>query len=146
MSELHRPFEIAAIPDAGRAVDIAATPEECAAIAERLGLVALRDFRVKGRLGVRRRGRGASFEAHLTATVTQSCIVTLEPVEAAIDEEIAVRLLSEDEAQVQEELDIDAEEDDIEIVEGGVVDVGDLCVQYLALALDPYPRRPDAGT
>ena len=144
-SELHRPIDLGGLLDSGRVVDITASADECAAIARRLGLVALRDFRAVGRLDVVRRGRVTSFDARLRATVTQTCIVTLEPVEAVIDETIEVRLLSQSETRAQQELDIDIEEDDIEITETGIVDVGDIAVQYLALALDPYPRSPGAA-
>ena len=144
-SELHRPVDLGGLLDSGRVVDITASADECAAIARRLGLVALRDFRAVGRLDVVRRGRVTSFDARLRATVTQTCIVTLEPVEAVIDETIEVRLLSQSETRAQQELDIDIEEDDIEITETGIVDVGDIAVQYLALALDPYPRSPGAA-
>jgi uncharacterized metal-binding protein YceD (DUF177 family) len=144
-SELHRPVDMGTLLDSGRVVDITASPQECAAIARRLDLIALRDFRVVGRLDVVRRGRITSFDARLTAVVTQTCIVTLDPVQASIDEVIEVRLLSQSETRAQQELDIDIDEDDIEITETGIVDVGDIAVQYLALALDPYPRSPGAA-
>jgi uncharacterized metal-binding protein YceD (DUF177 family) len=143
--ELHRPVDMGGLLDSGRIVDITASADECAAIARRLGLVALRDFHVAGRLDVVTRGRVSSFDARLKAVVTQTCIVTLDPVEAVIDEVIEVRLLSQSETRAQQELDIDIEEDDIEITETGIVDLGDIAVQYLALALDPYPRSAGAA-
>jgi hypothetical protein len=49
-----------------------------------------------------------------------------------------------------EEFDIDRidamdEWDDVELVDDGAIDIGELAVQYLSLSLDPYPRKPDAS-
>jgi hypothetical protein len=144
-AELHRPFDVVSLPDGGRGIEITANDAERDAIARRLGLLALGDFSVRGRLDPLRRGRSAVFAARMTAAVTQECIVSGDPVDAAIDEEIHVRLLTEDEAEARAELDLDADEEDVETTEAGIVDLGDICVQYLALALDPYPRAPGAA-
>ena len=143
--ELSRPFDIVALPEGGRAVEITASEAERAAIARRLGLLGLGAFGVAGRLDPLRRGHSAVFGGRLTARVTQECIVSGDPVEAEIDEELYIRLLTEAEADARTELDIEADEDDLEIAEAGMVDLGDIGVQYLALALDPYPRAPGAG-
>ena len=144
-AELPRPFDIVSLPESGRAIEIGANSAERDAIARRLGLLQLREFAVTGRLSPERRGRSAVFEARLQARVIQECIVTGEPVEAAIDEEWRVRLLTEAAADTRTEVEIEADEDDVEIAEAGIVDLGDICVQYLALALDPYPRAPGAA-
>lgn len=143
--EFTRPFDIVSLPEGGRAIEIAPSDDERAAIAARLGLLGLAAFSVKGRLDPLRRGHSAVFGGRLTATVTQECIVSGDPVEALIGEELSVRLLTEDEAEARTELDIEADEDDIEVADAGIVDLGDICVQYLALALDPYPRAPGAA-
>jgi uncharacterized metal-binding protein YceD (DUF177 family) len=142
--ELHRPFDIVSLPDGGRGIEITASQTERDAIARRLGLLGLGDFTVRGRLDPLRRGRSAVFDARMTASVTQECIVSGDPVEAAIDEEIHVRLMTEDEAEARAELDLDVDEEDVEVAAAGIVDLGDICVQYLTVALDPYPRAPGA--
>ncbi|MEN3950369.1 DUF177 domain-containing protein [Iodidimonas sp. SYSU 1G8] len=143
MSEMHRPIDIGALTDSGRAIDFVASPEECAAIATRLEIVAVRDLRVLGRLDPVRKGATARFEARMTAAVTQRCVVSLDPVEADIDEMLHIRLVTEEQEQTSAELDLQPDEEDVEVVGAGLVDLGDICVQYLALALDPYPRRAD---
>lgn len=143
--ELHRPFDIVSLPEGGRAIEITANETERDAVARRLGLLGLAAFTVRGSLDPTRRGRSAVFDARLTAAVTQECIVTGDPVDAEIDEQIHVRLVTEEEAERRAELDIDADEDDLETAEAGIVDLGDISVQYLALALDPYPRAPGAA-
>lgn len=143
MSEMQRIIDIGALTDSGRAVDFVASPEECAAVAKRLGLMAVRDLRVLGRLDPIRKGRATRFTARMTAGVIQSCVVSLDPVDAVIDEDLQIRLVTEEPQQSSAELDLEPDEEDIEVVNEGLVDVGDICVQYLALALDPYPRRAD---
>ncbi|MEN3973584.1 DUF177 domain-containing protein [Emcibacter sp. SYSU 3D8] len=142
--ELHRPFDIVSLPDGGRHIEISPSDAERDAIARRLDLLAVADFAVRGRLDPLRRGRSAIFNGRMTAALTQRCIITGDPVDAAIDEEIHVRLLTEDESDKRTEVEIDADEDDLEIAEEGIVDLGEICVQYLAIALDPYPRAPGA--
>jgi len=40
---------------------------------------------------------------------------------------------------------IDFEQDDApEVIENGVIDLGELAAQHLSLAMDPFPRRDDA--
>ncbi|MBI1180548.1 MAG: DUF177 domain-containing protein [Alphaproteobacteria bacterium] len=142
--ELRRPVEIASLPEGGRDVAFTASSEECAAIAARLDLLDLADFRVSGRLEPLRRGRAARFEAHLSARVTQACVVSLDPVESRIEEDISTELVDEAEAEALAATDPEeTEERDWEVLEEGAVDLGELAVQHLALALDPYPKRPD---
>jgi uncharacterized metal-binding protein YceD (DUF177 family) len=84
----------------------------------------------------------------MQAKVTQICVVTLESFEARIDEESALRFvpaasLPESEG---EELDAETLEGPDEIpYTGDLLDLGEALAEQLALALDPYPRRPGAA-
>ncbi|MFC7539628.1 DUF177 domain-containing protein [Siccirubricoccus deserti] len=86
--------------------------------------------------GAGRRGAG---RGRFTATVTQACIVTLEPVEQQMAESLAFRLLPPE----QEEADGPEDLDEIACPDG-VADLGEAVAEQLALALDPYPRAPGA--
>ena len=76
----------------------------------------------------------------LEAEVTQTCVVTLEPVEQRVAEEIALRLLPPG----REAQDGPEEMDEIEAAPDGTVDLGEAVAEQLSLALDPYPRAPGA--
>jgi uncharacterized metal-binding protein YceD (DUF177 family) len=65
-------------------------------------------------------------------------VVTLEPFATEVAEEFSVRFVPED--QLSEELDIEAE-DEIPYA-GATIDLGEATAEQLALALDPFPRRP----
>lgn len=83
----------------------------------------------------------------LTASVEPICVVSLEPFPQAIDEPVEIRfaplaLIERMTKRAEENEDEDFEPPD-EIVEGAI-DFGALAVEFLALALDPYPRKPGA--
>jgi uncharacterized metal-binding protein YceD (DUF177 family) len=77
-------------------------------------------------------------EGMLQARIVQTCVVTLEPFESDLAEAFAVRFVPE--AEVAEEIDFEAE-DEIPYA-GAAIDLGEAAAEQLALALDPYPRKP----
>lgn len=85
------------------------------------------------------------FDADVMAKVTQACVVTLEPVPAAIQEHISIELRPEPEVGSEDdEGDGDREIlglPDYEVISGGRIDAGALVFEALSTALDPYPRR-----
>lgn len=118
---------------------------ERAALARRFGLISLDSLHAEGSLEAI--GQGAILKARLTAQVTQACVVTLEPVTAAIDESFTLEYAAETgRPPMPKELDIDLEETDPpEPLINGTIDVGEAVAEHLALALDPYPRAPGAS-
>ena len=136
------------VPDDGLDIELAATAEECAAIAGRLGLVALPDFRADAVLTHWRRD-GLRLRGTLRATVVQTCVVSLEEFEQVIEETVEARFAdSGDRILLQQaddagEVTVEPEgEDPPEVLDGGCVDLGEYLVSSLAIALDPHPRKP----
>lgn len=83
----------------------------------------------------------------LTARVVQSCVVTLAPVEAAVDEDIAMTFGPplDDDGDEDGELDLDLHEaDPPDPIVDGAIDLGAVMVEHLALGLDPFPRADGA--
>lgn len=92
---------------------------------------------------------GVRVQGRLEAAVHYVCGITLEPFPARVEEEIEVRLVPADSplaVSPDAELTLDPEaEDPPDILEpGDTVDLGALVVEYLSLALDPFPRKPGA--
>lgn len=89
-------------------------------------------------------------EGWVRARVGQTCVVTLDPIESEIDE--AIDLIFAPPEQIPEMADLveEAAESDVEIpdppepIENGAIDLGRLVTDALFLAVDPYPRKPDA--
>lgn len=83
----------------------------------------------------------------LRAEIQPVCVVSLEPFPQHVDEPVSIRFAPEG---LIERMIRRAEEDEIEDFEppdailDGQIDFGSVVVEFLALALDPYPRKPGA--
>jgi uncharacterized metal-binding protein YceD (DUF177 family) len=89
---------------------------------------------------VRETGGRVAATGRLEAAVVQTCVVSLEDFEAPLTEDFVVHFVPEG----TEDDDPDPDSVD-EIPYGGdIIDLGEATAEQLALALDPYPRRPDA--
>jgi uncharacterized metal-binding protein YceD (DUF177 family) len=141
--EFSFPIEIAQIPPAGAHYTIAASPSERARVAARLGVTSI--GRLEATVDVKPGAGGVIRVAgRIGADLVQSCVVSLAPVPATIDEQIEASFVEEgrhDQRRDAEDVALDDEEPP-EIVQDGRIDLGELTVAQLALVLDPYPRAP----
>ncbi|PYG57659.1 DUF177 domain-containing protein [Rhizobium sp. UGM030330-04] len=94
---------------------------------------------------------GLKIKGEVHAAVTQSCVVTLEPVSSRIEETLEqifvpegsklARMVTNEEGEIV----LDPDGPDIpDQFTGDSIDVGAVVVEFAALAIDPYPRKPDA--
>ena len=142
--EFSRPLPLDAVPPEGVTVRLQASPEECRALAARFDLVELAGL--SGEIRVEPVGSNPTFlvTGRLAADAVQACVVTLESVPARVAAEFD-RLFSRDlPAESDGEVEIDAEAETPEPLVEGRLDLGEILAQELSLALDPYPRTPDA--
>lgn len=137
------------VPQEGRGIPFEANETQRRDLAKRFDLIDLRSL--KGTAVLRPwRKIGFALEGRFEADVVQACVVTLEPVESKLDEKFRIHflpaeLLEEDAGAPgsEREIVIDAKSDEPpEPMEGGHIDVGEAVAEQLALALDPYPRKP----
>ena len=121
--------------------EIAASADECTALAARFGLVSL--DRLSAQVELTPRGRDM-FLLHATfeAVFAQECVVTLEPVPDTVAGEFWLLYGPAD----AEEAASGPVEDDIafEPLDGDAVDLGEAVAQEFSLALPEFPRAPDA--
>ena len=138
--ELQRPVALDRIGPQGTALAVDAEPGELPAIAARLRLVALASLHCAFKL---RRVGSTTIEAEgaLRARVTETCVVTLDTFEHDVAEAFTVHFVP---AGFEDD-DPDPEAIDQIPFDGGSVDIGEAAVEQLALALDPYPRKPGAA-
>lgn len=143
------PVTVAHIPDTGLHRELEASAAERQAMADLAGvreiLSAQASFDVVPKSGGRVHVTG-----HVRARVGQTCVVTLDPMESEIDEE--VDLIFAPEAEVRRLADLieegqDDEEppevaDPPEAIVNGIIDLGRIATDALFLAIDPYPRKP----
>jgi hypothetical protein len=146
-SQFSRKLPLEPWPEPGVTFVLEAGPAERRMLAERFGLEALEALRAEGRLERLAPGGDISLAATIEAQVVQTCVVSLEPVAAAIAQPVRLLLRPVADAAAARQLSeapFDPEAVDIEPVAGSAIPLGELLVEEFALALDPYPRRPDA--
>lgn len=137
--ELTRPLLLAHVPAGGADWVLETSPAERAALAARFGIEAVNAFQASLRLAPREDGVVLA-SGRLWAEVVQLCVVSVEPVTQEVTAPLAFRLLPPGMAAADTPAD---EADDIESAHG-LVDLGEVLAEELALALDPYPRHHDA--
>lgn len=144
--EFSRPVRVDRIPSGGLEMDITANEAERKALADRFGILSIDSLTAHVRLKPIRGGRQYRLAGEFTAEVVQACVVTLEPVRARLDESFRMAYgLDEDELPAGAEIEISFEEDEPpDPIEGGTLDVGEAVAEHMALALDPFPRKPGA--
>jgi hypothetical protein len=142
------PVRIADVPAGGvhvRKRDLPAA--ELAAFAASIGVESMSDLSVD--LHVKPyRGDGLAVEGRVRAKVGQICVVTLDPVENEIDEEVEATFRPEATLKPHlvhdedEGMAIDASVAADDPLVGGAIDAAAIAVEFLALGIDPYPRKP----
>ncbi|EAR50877.1 hypothetical protein OG2516_00200 [Oceanicola granulosus HTCC2516] len=110
------------------------------ALAAELDIPGLRKFRFEAVLHPEGRSDWR-LEGTLGATAVQSCVVTLEPVATRIDETVTRRYLAALELP-EGGTEVEMPEDDTAEPLPAVLDLYDVALEALALALPPYPRAP----
>ena len=141
--------------------EISATPQERTALARRFGLLGFDLLRATAQIEPADGAHGAAGErgagllrlgGHLSAEVSQACVVTLEPVASRVEVDFNLLYSLEPgpapapEGVAAAEVVVDPEaEDPPEPLGPGGLDLGEAVAQQLALALNPYPRAPGAA-
>ncbi len=143
------PVTVVQIPDTGLHRDLEADPAAREAMAEVAGLREI--LSASASLDVTPKSGG---RVHVTgrvrARIGQICVVTLDPIENEIDEPIDLIFAPPEQIPDLSDLVDEAAESETEIPDppepiiNSVIDLGRLATDALFLAVDPYPRRPDA--
>ncbi len=127
------------LPKGGRQFAIEASPAERDAVANRLGVLAVDAF--SGALQVAAARDKFSVRGRVAARLKRECVVSLEEIVEEINEPFEVEFVRRAEAlEGDDDLSLDAPE----LHEDATFDIGELLVQQLSLAMDPFPRKPGA--
>jgi hypothetical protein len=131
--EFSRPLQVDRVPALGCHERIAADEKECVALAKRLGLPKL--YSLGGLLkAVPWRGGGLKITGTLKAEVDQVSVISLETFTTTLEYEIERYFLSP-------RAGAPTPEEDVDMIEHGIVDLGEILAETMALELDPYPRK-----
>ena len=138
--EFSRPERLDTIGGTDRSLSIEADADERRMVAGRFGLVAIDSLTATFTL--RREAAGIRVRGRVAATLTQPCSVTGDPLPATVDE--PVDLLFVPESDASDEVELSDEDIDTVFYTGGAIDLGEVAAETMALALDPFPRGPNA--
>jgi len=132
--EFSRPLPVDRVPKSGSTEVIEAEPEECQALAGRMDLPAIHGLKATIR-ATPWRGGGMKLEGTLNADLDQVSVVSLEVFRHSLDIPILRYFLPPGAVPA-------SGEDDADSIEHGIIDLGEVVAETLALELDPYPRKP----
>ena len=142
---------VAQIPETGLHRDVDADSATRTAMAAIAGLRDIAFARASFDLSPGSGGR-VHVAGHVTARIGQTCVVTLEPIENDIDEDVDVTFAPAEQIPeiadevAGEEIEIGARDmpEPPEPIINGIIDLGRLATDVLFLAIDPYPRKQGA--
>lgn len=145
-AEFSRPVQVDQLPAKVSRRSLSAEPAECQAVARRLDLVELKSLTAQVELKPLARTGLIRVNGRLTAEVVQACVVTLQPLTAVVEEDFELTF-GPPEAELDESEEIEVSwdsEDPPDPIVDGIIDLGEVVVEHLALGLDPFPRAAEA--
>jgi len=143
------PVDVRRLPQKGFPLVIEPDEKARAALARAHGLLSVDTFRAELLLKDWKRG-GVGVTGRVQARIVQECVVTLEPIESVIDEEIDTLFVPEGSTLSREtiedgELVLTSEGPDLpETFDGASIDAGAVAEEFFGLGIDPYPRKAGA--
>lgn len=155
-SELYRPFKVDSVGTGDqKKVSITAEDAELKALAVRFGVQSVDSLTADLIVDGQSDGCTYCVSGTLKAQVTQPCVVTLEDLHQDIEEEVEAWFYEEGNVasysknkKIKEmknasaegkEMPMPEERDDPEVIENGIIDLGDVVAQFMALGIDLYP-------
>ncbi len=142
-------LEVSKVSKNGRSFEFTATQEQRSGLANAFNLLSLEHLSASMKLK-RCRWQGVVVTGHLSASLSQPCVISLKPVAQIIDEEFTHRFLPDDRilpgSTENGELQIEFEQPEPpEAFSGDIIDLSLVIIENLSLAIDPFPKLPDAA-
>jgi hypothetical protein len=132
--EFSHPLQVDRIPNLGSRDRLTADEKECTALAHRLNIPKLHSL--SGFLtSAPWRGGGVKITGPLKAEFDQVSVVSLETFRSSLNVEIERYFMPP-------HIDTIATDEDVDIIQHGIIDLGEIMAETMALELDPYPRKP----
>ncbi|MBF0129992.1 MAG: DUF177 domain-containing protein [Alphaproteobacteria bacterium] len=144
-SGFSRPVAVETLVSGVLRLEVEADEAERAQLARRFDLLRLDRLTAEVKLKPIHRGDLIRVSGRLVAEVVQACGITLEPVTSRIEEPFELTFGHEVEPEPGHEVVLSLDEEDPpDPIENGMIDVGAVVAEQLALAIDPFPRKPGA--
>lgn len=132
--EFSRPLQVDRIPNLGSRDRPTADEKECVALALRLGIPKLHSLSAF-LTSEPWRGGGVKITGPLKAEFDQVSVVSLETFRTKLECGVERYFLPPHKGAA-------ASEEEFDIIQNGIIDLGEVLSETIALELDPYPRMP----
>ncbi|MDH5748677.1 MAG: DUF177 domain-containing protein [Rhodospirillales bacterium] len=146
--EFSRPVSPDTLTNQDNLFKIEASPEEKSALAKRFDLLSLEVLRATIHVFPPEEGPLIRLKGDYTAEVTQSCVVTLEPVKSRLEgtfERLYDLEVGEENFPADEDIILGpGDEVSVDPLVGGILDLGEVVAEQLGLDLNPFPRAEKA--
>ena len=136
-AEFSYAIDIGDVGRAGKTFRLAASEAERAKIAARLETPSVE--KLQGEMKVTATKTAVRIIGEIAAELTRECVASLEPMAEVINESFEI-----DFTRIPPETDEEEDLDAPDYLDGTMVDLGELLVQQLSLAMDPFPRKEGA--
>ncbi|RVT90788.1 YceD family protein [Sphingomonas crocodyli] len=141
--EFSRTYRIDTLGEGARDVAIEADESERAKLAGRFGLISV--DRLVAKASISAKAGVITAEGTIDAAVVQACVASGAPIPATVNEPFVLKFVAAvGNGTADEEIELSESDCDIVEYEGGAIDLGEAVAETMALALDPFPRAPDA--
>ncbi len=141
----HLPARVDEIPETGRRFALEADSATRDALTRTTGTPGI--SRLHATFDVTPHGGGVRVVGTVSASVRQTCVVTLEPLDNEIEETVDLIFMPSREGPGDAAARSEAAAGAIQPPEplvGGVIDLGAVAAEFLVLGIDPYPRKAGA--
>lgn len=140
------PVNIRSLPPKGVDLTIKTNEKERQALAKNHNLLEVKSLEARIHINPWKR-QGVKLNGRLHAQIVQECVVTAQPLDSVVDEDIEVILVPEDSRlseiinQHSHELFLDPDGVDApDSFKGNEINVGAIVEEFFELAIDSYPR------
>jgi len=134
------PVRLEDVPETGLHLNLVADEHVRAGLAALAGVADIP--RLEAAVDVARHGSGLRAAGRVSATVGQTCVVTLEPMENLVDEPIDVIFAPDPTGDLADQNAAFEAHEPPEVLSDGTADLGAIMTEFLLLGIDPYPRKP----
>ncbi len=135
------PVRVAELPASGLNVRLEPDAEARARLARHVNIVALHSFVAELKV-TPKSGDRAVVTGRISGEIRHVSVVSLEPFDEKIAEEVEARFEPESDAPPKPMVETDEPDlDPPDVIVGGVIDLGVLVTEFLSIGIDPYPRR-----
>jgi hypothetical protein len=140
----HVPVRLDGVPDTGLHLDLVADSRVREALAAFAGAEELP--RLEAAVDIARHGGGLRVAGKVSATVGQTCVVTLEPMMSEVEEafDVVFSPAGSPAAAFSAAGSADSTDEPAEPIVDGVADLGSVLTEFLLLGIDSYPRKSGA--